>query len=316
MPIPFRGFRPLEFVVLFGALFLASNAGFAQFPAQDPAEACSRAHLKDTAVVSGYTFRNFKNEKEGTACIEVTRGGKIIFRRTNDNNGWFQIGQPANKTDNVPAIANGTDITGRGHPDMILAAYSGGAHCCLSDYVIELEPQFKLLAHLDAEDTWPAYFADLDHDGHYYYVAEDWTLAYWPSDFAGSPSAPILLQWVDKQVGGGYHLALEKMTSLAPTKSEQQEELKTARSYFDQGYSPPEAGGFLWAPIMRLIYTGRPDLAWKFLNDAWPAKFNHEKDDWTEQFCIGLKESPYWRDLEPLMSSAPPACKRARPNHR
>jgi hypothetical protein len=288
----------------------------AQFPAEHAEEACSRENLKNSAQVGGYTFQNYVNKEEGTACVQVIREGKVIFRRTNGNDGWFQVGQPANKSDKTPAIPNGVDLTGRGHPDMIVAAYSGGAHCCLSHYVLELEPQFKILAHLDAEDTWPAYFADLGHDGHYFYIAEDWTLAYWPSSFAGSPSAPIILRWVDEGTGGSYHLALDKMTRLAPSEQEQKEDLRSAQQYFADGEDPSGSGGFIWAPVMRLIYTGHPDLAWKFLDKAWPARFKKDKEDWIEQFCIGLKESPYWPDLAPLLNNAPPACVKAKPRRK
>ncbi|HEY2858022.1 MAG TPA: hypothetical protein VGJ21_06375 [Terracidiphilus sp.] len=306
----------MKFLLVASALTVglgASIVAVAQFPAEDPAEACSKSNMKSSTQVNGYTFRSYSSKEARTACVQVIHNGRVIFRRTNDNDGWFTIGQPANKADQVPAIPNGTDLTGRGHPDMTVAAYSGGAHCCLSHYVFELEPEFKLLAHLDAQDTWPAYFDDLDHDGHYYYIAEDWTFAYWLGDFASSPAAPIILRWVDDPARGGFHLALDKMARLTPGSAELREDLENAKTDFA---TQVMGGGPLWGPIMRLIYSGHPDLAWRFLDEALPAKFSSNKDDWTEEFCIGLKESPYWTDLEVTMRDIPPACARAKPGRK
>lgn len=286
----------------------------AQFPAENPHEACSKSHLKSITEIDGYVFRNYANKDDGTACVQVVHEGKVIFRRTNDNDGWFQIGQPANKRDKVPAIPNGTDITGRGHPDMIVAAFSGGAHCCLSHYVFELEPQFKLLAHLDAEDTWPAYFDDLDHDGHYYYIAEDWTFAYWLGSFAGSPNHQVILRWQDSDNGGAFHLAMDKMRRPPPTKQEWEDALGQVRGLLDPltyGFDVP-----LWNEVMDLIYTGHPDLAWKFLDELPRIATHRPAGPDLEEFCITLKESPYWPDLEPTMKEMPPDCAKAKPGRK
>lgn len=180
----------MRFAVRATALMLfsigVSQNLYAQIAVDDPRAACARDHLKESAKADQFIFNSYKSEDDGS-CLQVLQNSKVIFRRTVDSPQGFTIGQPADKESKVPAIANGTDITGRGHPDMIVSFYTGGAHCCLFDYVFELEPEFKLLATLDAEDSWPAYFVDLNGDDHYYYVAQDWTFAYWYGSFAGHP---------------------------------------------------------------------------------------------------------------------------------
>lgn len=46
---------------------------------------------------------------------------KVIFRRAMDNGGRYILGQHADPQSGIPAIKNGTDVTGRGHPDIIVS---------------------------------------------------------------------------------------------------------------------------------------------------------------------------------------------------
>ena len=284
----------------------------AQFPAKDPAAACSGGHLKQAARVGLLDFKAYRDEVSGNACLQVLRGGNVIFRRTNDNGGDYTIGQPADLDSKASAIANGTDITGRGNPDMIVSYWTGGAHCCLLHYVFELEPTFRLLATLDAEDDDMAHFEQLD-DHRYYYVSADWTFSYWPSSFAGSPSAPIVLQFVDDASGGGYHLALDKMRQPKPSSSEWADEINTASQTLKDNSLELDSGSTIWYPVMNLIYTGHSDLAWKFLDESWPGN-DKKKDEWIEDFCSILKVSKYWPDLKATVTNAPAACANAKPD--
>jgi hypothetical protein len=307
--------RSLVFrLALLGMMFLGPKHLLkAQFPAENPAAACSRDHMKNTAKVGQFVFMSYSDKDAGTACLQILSDGKVIFRRTNDNGGDFIIGQPADKDLKVTAIANGTDITGRGHPDMIVAHFTGGAHCCQMHYVFELEPTFRLLATLDAEDDDLAHFADLDSNHHYYYIAADWTFAYWPGSFAGSPSAPVVLQFVDDTKGGGYHLALDKMHRPEPTPEEWRKSLRDARQTFATDSLWLDGGVTIWQTVLNLIYSGHSDLAWKFVDESWPAK-TKGKNDGLDDFCSILKSSPYWPDIEPTVQNAPPACANAKPS--
>ncbi|HTV83106.1 MAG TPA: hypothetical protein VME18_10680 [Acidobacteriaceae bacterium] len=307
--------RPAFLLTLIGAVVTPQFACAQRFPASDPAVACSRANLEQSVTVDQLTFSSYHNEKEGTACFQAVRNGRILFRRTSDNDGDYLIGQRPNprRCWNVPNISDGVDLTGLGHPDMVVCSYTGGAHCCLPAWVFELQPAFRRIAAIDAEDTWPAYFADVDHNGHYYFLSDDWTFAYWPNSFAGSPVAPIVLQFVpDGKGGGSYHLALEKMRKPAPTPAEWNKSLRHARAAFSNGPWPLFLGATLWTTEMRLIYSGHSDLAWKFLNEAWPAKIPG-KQSWLGDFCSRLKTSPCWLDLQPSLRDTPAVCAAAKP---
>jgi hypothetical protein len=301
-------------LTLAGLILLAPEAVcMAQDPVANPNEVCSLPNLKDGVRVDGYIFRTYKSG-DSDNCLQVLRDGKIIFRRTLDSLVGHTLGQPEDKESKVPAIPNGTDITGRGHPDMIVSWWTGGAHCCQMHYVFELEPKFKLLATIDARDSDPAYFADLDKNGHYYYIAEDWTFAYWWISFAGSPFHSVVLHYVENSQGGGFHLAIDKMLAPAPTPEEWQKALSDVRKelQLEQKNMVNFLPDVMWQKVIDLIYTGHSDLAWRFLEEVGPkAQAGNYPDLAT--FCSKLKTSPYWPDLAPTLKDTPPTCANAKP---
>jgi hypothetical protein len=194
---------------------------------------------------------------------------------------------------------------------MVVTEWTGGAHCCLSAYVFELEPAFRLVARLDAEDDDLSHFEDIDGDGRFYYRTADWTFAYWPQSFAGSPSVPVLLRFVDDDRGGSYHLALDRMKQPALTGTAWRNKVADVRGWFDD---PTWAfsGGGLWQSMLELIYSGNSSEAWKLADEGWPAKVKG-KAGWLRDFCGLLKTSSYFRDLDRPLDGAPTACATARP---
>jgi len=261
----------------------------AQFPADHPQTACARSQQKEVAKVGQFIFATYKNEKTGDACLQVFRDGKVIFKRSIGNDGYYQIGQRDDKSHpNTVSITNGTDITGRGHPDMIVSFYSGGAHCCLSYDVFELEPTFRLVATLDAQDGDSASFRRIG--GQYYFVANDWTFAYWLGSFAGSPAPKVILGFVNDDKGGGYHLALDQMKQSPPTAREWGNEVANVRGDFVEGGD--RTGSDLWRNMLTLIYIGNDELAWRLFDETWPKNMKGKETSLAD-FCSRLKTSPY-----------------------
>jgi hypothetical protein len=188
---------------------------------------------------------------------------------------------------------------------MIASEYSGGAHCCMTHYVFELEPQFKLLATLyDADD-------DLAHfqraaDGRYDYITADWTFAYWPDCFACSPSALVKLRWIDDKNGGGFHLAMDKMQKPAPTQKQWNTALSEAQKAA-KNHNINSIGTTMWQTVLDLLYSGHSDLAWKFVNSLGPTAQQKPLPTLSD-FCSLLKKSLYWPDLKPTLKDTPAAC--------
>ena len=189
-----------------------------------------RAQQESDGRCDGWAVQFTAYKSSDGACVQATSGGKVVYNHSVDSFETFTLGQPADAQDNIAAIANGTDVTGRGRPDMIVSLFTGGAHCCTIHYVFELEPQFKLLATLNDSDDDLAHFARSGADPRYYYITADWTFGYWPTCFACSPSELVTLQWVDDDKGGGFHLAMDKMQKPAPTPAEWNKKLSAAQA--------------------------------------------------------------------------------------
>ncbi len=281
---------------------------FAQLGVDAPTATCATRYRTHSITVKQYVFATYEND--AGACLQVKSAGKVIVRHTSEFPEAFTIGQHSDSMYNFPPIANGTDVTGRGHPDIIVSEYSGGAHCCMTHYVFELEPQFKLLATLyDADD-------DLAHfqraaDGHYDYITADWTFAYWPDCFACSPSALVKLRWIDDNNGGGFHLAIDKMQKPAPTPTQWNRALSEAQKAVNN-HDINSIGTTMWQTVLNLIYGGHSDLAWKFVDTLGP-KAQQKPLPTVSDFCSLLKKSLYWPDLKPTLKDTPAACADAGP---
>ncbi len=299
--------RVLVRSALVAAVWIAAAAGvLAQGPAENPAQACLFKNQVSAATVGQYQFATFKSS-DG-ACVQVTSGGKTVYSQSVDSFETYTLGQPDDAQDNIAAVANGTDVTGRGQPDMIVSLFTGGAHCCTIHFVFELGPQFKLLATLNDSDDDLAHF-EREADGHFDYVTADWTFGYWPTCFACSPSEVVMLRWTNDAKGGGFHLATDKMQIAAPTTAEWNKELSAAQKVVASG-DADSIGTTMWQTVLNLIYGGQSDLAWKFV-DALGPKAQQSPLPALGDFCSVLKTSPYWPDLQPTLKDIPPACANA-----
>jgi hypothetical protein len=289
--------------ILTAICFAAPIPLLAQLGVDPPTATCATKYQTHSITIIQYVFATYEND--AGACLQVKSAGKVILRRTSEFPEAFTLGQHADSNYNFPAIANGTDLTGRGHPDMIVSEYSGGAHCCMTHYVFELEPQFKLLATLYDADDDMAHFRRAA-DGRYDYITADWTFAYWPDCFACSPSALVTLRWIDDKNAGGFHLAFDKMQKPAPTQAQWNRALSEAQKAA-KNHDINSIGTTMWQTVLNLIYSGHSDLAWKFVDSLGP-KAQQKPLPTLSDFCSLLKKSLYWPDLKPTLKDTPAAC--------
>ena len=252
----------------------------------------------------GYVFKAFKDADGDTpGCIRVYLHGKFVYRLATDEGMTYRLGQPADAINKIPLVPNGADLTGDGRSDMMVTSWSGGAHCCFTHYIFELEPKLRLKATLNDGDTDLGHFEDLDHNGRYFYVADEiWS--YWPASFAGSVSHKVILKW-DKD---RFRLDLDRMRYSAPTPEQWKDALKDADDVADDR---PSLGVALWDTVLDLIYKGHSDLAWKFVKEVNPNALKGDNPS-LEDFCSMLKFSEYWPDLEPTLKDVPDECAKAK----
>ncbi|MDP8259649.1 MAG: VCBS repeat-containing protein [Candidatus Gygaella obscura] len=270
-----------------------------------------------------YFIKICEYDEEGIPLVldrlEIYKNNELIYK---DENKQFRIGL---MYDEMPegALINGCqDITGDGQLNLVIANYSGGAHCCFGFMIFQLGENFKLLDTVNAGDSDLARFEDLDGDGKLEFIGNDWTFAYWNETFFGSPEPRIVL----KYRGGKYLLALDLMKKPLPSPREEEKIFKNIQSDIrkieqsskmqikkDLPFGEPDVGkdtgyfawvkgdvilpGSVWGYMLDLIYTGHPSEAWRFLDKVWP-----EGKSGKEKFIADFKEqlslSPYWDSIK------------------
>ncbi|MEK6396541.1 MAG: hypothetical protein V4734_00515 [Terriglobus sp.] len=207
---------------------------------------CAMKDMQQEKHVAGYTLRTFLNEDSGDSCVQILRNGAVVHQETNTESFRYTLGQQAVSEAGVPALADGIDLTGNGYPNVIVTMNTRGAHCCLTVSVYELSAKPKRIAELKVTHTEYPYFKK-GSDGVYRFYARDWSLAYWPSSFSGSPSAPVVLRYTNH----GYHLDLDAMRTPRPSLQDMQHAQIDTKELF-QDFDASQSG-LVWAPVMQWI---------------------------------------------------------------
>jgi hypothetical protein len=276
--------------------------------------ACTAKNLVDSVNVNEYTFKAYEEHTSDafSACLEVVKAGVVVYRKVEEG-GDFALGQKAETEGGIPEIANGTNVSGNGQPEMLVSYFSGGAHCCMTMEIFDLKPQLKLLLSLDAGNSDYSHFELDKATGVYDFVSREQVFAYWHTSYAESPMPLVILKPVlDARGNLNYRLDWTKMQKPAPADSVWNDDLKQAQSAFaeDAAEGDYSAGSGLWTPMLELIYSGQSEFAWKLVDAAWP-KRKSGKDAFEADLCGQLTRSPFWQDLQPTLKNPPAACAKA-----
>jgi hypothetical protein len=252
------------------------------------------------ARFADYVVRTYRDPNP-YGCFEILRQGKQVYAEI----GFvYQIGGSyelalSGKTELLTPI--GTDVTGLGVPDVVVGEWTGGAHCCFVSHVFELGPQaLRKVATIDSQDSDGAHFEDVDHDGRLEFLTNDWTFAYWRASFADSPAPDVVLHFR----AGRFRVALDFMRKPAPSLADLQSRATALASDEQWKADSPDPPSDLWKEMLDLIYTGNAQLAWRFINMAWPGQ-KPGKAEFLKEFKAKLQESPYWKDLQELNRGQP-----------
>jgi hypothetical protein len=261
-------------------------------PYEDEKEPCPGKRQKTAeATYRHYDVRIYRTPNT-FGCVEILRDRRRVFTQ---NGFQYYLGGGASAADESSSrVKMGTDITGEGQPNLVLGEWSGGAHCCLKLQVFEIGEKFRKVAELDLQHTADPEFADVDGDGRIELVVADWTFAYWHAPFADSPAPQVILRFRD----GAFHLATELMRKTPPRDADLTSKARQIRENPDwTENSDPPAG--LWGEMLDLVYGGNAQLAWSFLDVAWPPA-RPGKEKFLQEFREQLAKSPYWSDLQEL----------------
>jgi hypothetical protein len=181
----------------------------------------------------------------------------------------------------------GTDITGEGHPDVVIETFTGGAHCCFSTRVYDLGPTLTKVLETP-ESNCGGQFEDLDGDGVLEFVTCDDLFAYVYCAYAFSPFVQVILQYEPER---GY-------VPVSPRFAHLYAEAMATHTRLAEETSADDTGGWdgtnkcaVLPLVLDYLYTGQADQAWSALT-----QFYHYPDRllfWAE-VVQAVAESPLY----------------------
>jgi hypothetical protein len=199
-------------------------------------------------------------ESNDTDVFHLYKSGVLV--RQIDDFVRLSIGDPLEH--GSPALAPGTDVNADGVPDLVIFGWNGGAHCCFVAWVFSLGADFETLAEVDGGHT-EVKVHQADDDPAIEFAVRDWTLAYWPFGFGGSPSVEVILDWHGKVLEPSAQLT-EEVAQWPKDLDALSRQYASDPSWADSAYGP--IGG-LFAIALGLVYSGESDRAAEFILDSW-----------------------------------------------
>jgi hypothetical protein len=157
----------------------------------------------------------------------------------------------------------GADITGEGHPDVIVEIFTGGAHCCFSTLVYDLGPTLTKVLETP-QSNCGGQFEDLDGDGVLEVVTCDDLFAYVYCAYAASPLVQVVLQY---EPGQGYVPASPRFAHLyAEEIAVHARRAEGAEDFADWDGTNKCA---VLPLVLDYLYTGQADQAWMALGRVY-----------------------------------------------
>jgi hypothetical protein len=189
------------------------------------------------------------------------------------------------------------DVDGDGIQELVFAGYSGGAHCCNTNYVIKLSDHVSVMLELNTQSS-SVKLVDLNRDGVFEAETLDYVFHYWNTGFSGSPSPRIVLSIQS----GTYNPNIGFMIRPAPSDKVIRDTAATIKGW-NSAFTP-----VAWKYVADLVYSGNlasaqkyVDLAWREGDDSLDGNPFGSKDRFWSEFFSQLEKSHYYPHLLPVI---------------
>jgi hypothetical protein len=228
--------------------------------------------------------------------LTIRRSGKLIHAEVAPHFGFTT--SPDGEADEPMLVA----ITSDAGKDLVIEAFSGGAHCCFSIQIVTLSDAVHVSPSLDLRDAGAALFK-LPNSPRYGIRSADETFAYRWTSFASSPAPQILLRYdVDK----GFTMATDLMRKPKMSAGELQKAAAKMRAdsaaWKAEGDSP--TAEYLGA-VLDMIYAGDLKGAQVYAKAAWPDWKKGRNDFIDDLDQCALPASPWWTSVAELNGIKP-----------
>ncbi|MBI1273016.1 MAG: hypothetical protein GC131_02890 [Alphaproteobacteria bacterium] len=310
----------------------AAQDGGAQ--TQSPEEA-----LLDWQLQKSWDYKDFTVEQwtapEPDGSPGLAQSQKIVVRRGGTIRDmiedqlvsleWVGLGEDANENtdeaeqNEAPAMPDNDElplaaITGGEANELVITAWSGGAHCCNTTYIARLAPGgYKRLLTLPTGDAGTE-IKRIDGAEAWSVVTADTVFAYWNTSFAGSPMPSVIFAYDAASDSYRFSGAMMKRRGANEARiREREQEIAPEDWVMEPAFNtmlvgptivtplPPVA---LWDIMLEYIYAGRWPAAIAVLDAKWPEDIAG-RAEFLASFTCRLRKSAYWADIAALNDLPP-----------
>lgn len=248
------------------------------------------------------------NSSEYSVVLPLVVSRELVKRQTPGDDLAGRIKAP------LRALAPGGSFCASGSPEMVLEYANCGAQCLYTYSFFSLGPEFKKLFQIDAGNDG-LNFVVLSDDGTVAALGVDPTFVDWNFSSACSPRPGVILRFrQDKAV-----LASAFMKTPPPDSAFMKKVVAETKKTFHAENSGSSAATGMTIPtelpanMLMLIYSGNAKLAWKLLDECWPAakickwelsvkNESVSKEQFLSEFMKKLHSSPYWTEIKSMNS--------------
>ncbi len=218
--------------------------------------------------------------------VEVKKQNRVVYRDEEIGSHYYFGANPDREETPFMRLGKG------GHLTLTISKWSGGAHCCFTLKIFDLDDGFRSLADVAGGSFIPL-LKDIDGDGIPEIEVEDDFLAYRFASFATSATGHIILKYRN----GRYEVATELMRKapsfLLTANNKKVEFWQKELSHAAESEFPQP---FLQA-ITDLIYSGNKNSALNLIDRVWP-KDRQGKDSFVKAYEEALRDSRFYPELE------------------
>jgi len=257
-------------------------------PAQTPREAPHEGYgLHDVRIMGPFTIQRWVNEARSEIsgagmcdCLTVVyEGGRQLIT----------FGTPGTLAAYTVSELTGADVNGDGLPDLVVSAWSGGAHCCYSSGVYSVGEDVKPVLTLATGNCGPGEFADLDGNGTREFVTCDDRFANMYCSYADSPFPRVIYSYDSSR--GIYVVDTPRFAS--HFREQLAEALDQAQTWLSE--SGGQDAGLdkcrLLRPVLGLMYSGRFQDGLVLIRALYRGG---DRDEFERDTVERVRKSPFW----------------------
>lgn len=210
---------------------------------------------------------------------------------------WITLGEQYFGSTDSRTLAPIQDFNNDGVLELTVIAYSGGAHCCYTAFIIELSDPPNVAAVIDARNG----LGGVSVNGEILLNISDQTFDYWNAPHAGSPFPSVFYRLRNHRL----EVALERMTPEVLLKLDDPIDLEAQPAAIRASMTPAASplNPLMWAGMLDRLYAGQTEDAWVFFDACWPPS-RPGKDEFKAEFLEQLNLSTQWQDVQAARAAA------------